>query len=161
MYPRARKPCTKALVTGSIGSGPAITERGAVLKKYPTRYTLITCCALAANGHVVAALPISPINSRRFMSAPKAQDKASYRVKMADRKGCQMSALGQKQTVRCKMSCLLYPRESLAPGDVINDRILHRPTRDRRRGGFRRVPRTANPVYRKARRTLSYQSRHT
>jgi hypothetical protein len=63
-----------------------------------TRYTLIACCALAANGHVVAAPPIRPINSRRFMSAPKAQDKASYRVKMADRKGCQMSALGHKRT---------------------------------------------------------------
>src|SRR5262245_39396221 len=29
-------PCTKALVTGSLGSGPTITARGAVLKKYPT-----------------------------------------------------------------------------------------------------------------------------
>src|SRR6476659_8586726 len=45
------------------------------------------------------------------------------------------------------------PPSVLAPGDVIDDRLLHRPTRDRRRGGFRRVPQTDNAVYRKARRT--------
>jgi hypothetical protein len=44
------------------------------------------------------------------MSAPKAQDKASYRVKMADRKGCQMSALGQKQTCAAqKAMSALHP----------------------------------------------------
>src|SRR5262245_54999312 len=96
MYPRARNPCTKALVTGSMGSGPAITERGAVLKKYPTRYTLIACCALAASGHVVAAPPIRPRNSRRLMSAPKTQDKASYPVKLAYRKGSTDVCFGSK-----------------------------------------------------------------
>ena len=35
------------------------------------------CCARAASGHVAAAPPRSAMNSRRFMSAPKAQETAS------------------------------------------------------------------------------------
>src|SRR6516225_7969375 len=48
----------------------------------------------------------------------------------------------------------------LAFGEAINDRLLHRPARDRRRGSFRRLPQADNAVYRKARWTLSHQSRH-
>ena len=112
MYPRARNPCTKALVTGSIGSGPAITERGAVLKKYPTRYTLIACCALAASGHVVAAPPIRPRNSRRLMSAPKTQDEASYPAKLAYRKGSTDVRFGSKADICAAKSHVRFTPKS-------------------------------------------------
>ena len=69
------------------------------------------CCARAASGHT-AAPPSSVMNSRRLIASPEAQDKASYRLKLAHRKGPQpMSALGHKRTFAVQTSCPLYPQK--------------------------------------------------
>ena len=66
------------------------------------------CCARTPSGHVAAATPINEMNSRRLIASPEAQDKASYRLKVAHRKGgvaySAMSALGHKQTCAAQKS---------------------------------------------------------
>src|SRR5262249_24691027 len=75
-----------------VRSGPRNATRGA----------LSACCARAAIGQPIAALPRRLMNSRRLIASPEARDKASCGINVAHWKSCRggkpMSALGHKQT---------------------------------------------------------------
>ena len=45
------------------------------------------CCARTASGHMTAVAPARPMNLRRLIAFPEAQDTASYRAKIGHRKG--------------------------------------------------------------------------
>ena len=59
----SRIPRTNASRNESLFEAPA--------RMYPTRGVLPDCCARAATGHVAAAPPSSPMNSRRFTRSPR------------------------------------------------------------------------------------------
>ena len=86
----------------------------------PMRLTRSSCCARAASGQAVATPP--RMNSRRLIASPEAEDKASYRLRLASRKGADVrfgskaDICGAKSHVRftpksghvrCTRRCLL------------------------------------------------------
>ena len=64
----------------SAGLRNAVKKLTFVSAELECRYPItgmVGCCARAVSGHVAAAPPRTPRNSRRLMFAPKAQDEAS------------------------------------------------------------------------------------
>ena len=55
--------------------------------KSPIRRIRAGCCARAASDHAAGAPPSIVMNSRRLIASPEAQDKASYRLRLAHWKG--------------------------------------------------------------------------
>src|SRR5262249_31869940 len=92
----------------------------------PIRRTRSDCCARAANGQAAATPPRRVMTSRRRIASPGAQDKASYRLRLAHRKEPTDVRFGSKADmcsakrhvrftpksghVRCKQECPLWAK---------------------------------------------------
>jgi hypothetical protein len=113
--PSARKPCTKALPTGIIGSRPAICSKGVELKNQPIRKTLPSSCARAASGHV--AVPLSRVmNSRRLTISPHLRETAYHAL---ERKCRVVPKTDCEQCSKRGVATIRSPRRRLQANPVV------------------------------------------